>query len=110
MTDEHREAIRIIKRYMYDADRQMGLNSESGSFIQKSYSKSAGMDLIDRIQENQSKSVFTIIEQYQKLMDKYTVLNSRQSIIFSIKHDFATYILDELIMYKELRRKENQNE
>lgn len=107
MNDGHREAIRIINHYIYGGDTRVVLNTDSLYFTQRSYSISAGKDLIDLMQGAHSESAISIIERYMKLMDEYIELSRDNSIIYSIKYDFATYVLDSLIAYRE-NRKENQ--
>lgn len=90
--------IRILREYAYEGHYRHGvIFDRSPEFLDEYYSKQAALDLIDLIMDNKKKRPMEIVEAYRFKMDQYSTINTEFGIIYSIKYDFATYILDRLI-------------
>lgn len=89
--NERTTAINAINRYMYpmfDVDR------DSAQHI---YSLEAAEELKDLILNSHCGSTFDIVDDYRTRMDLESLRPAADRIIYSIKYDFATYVLDELL-------------
>lgn len=90
--------IRILREYAYDGHyRSDVVFDKSPEFLDEYYSRQAALDLIEEIMDHKSQRAIDTVENYRFKMDQYATTNPVFGIIYSIKYDFATYILDRLI-------------
>lgn len=68
--------------------------------LQYLYSLEAAEELRDLILSNRVGSTFYIVDDYRTRMDLESLKPSADRIVYSIKYDFATYVLDELLPFK----------
>lgn len=97
MSKANEMAIQVVQEYIERLERQHIHPWQSSEFAQQSYSISAANDILYELKKNTSLPPLTIIEEYRDKMDEYSCLNSFGSFIFSVSHDIAEDIIDELI-------------
>lgn len=98
MNDKYKHILRVLREYVYNGTCLCNMSfNKSPEFLDEYYSKQAALDLIELIMDNKKKRPMEVVEEYRSKMDKYSTMNSEFGIIYSIKYDFATYILDRLI-------------
>lgn len=108
MDEERLIAIRVIRAYLQELKRSYGSCFRTPAHAyQIIYQEIAATKLLNQIKTNKSLSPLTIIENFERMMDRYTIMNEFNSMQFSIQSDTADYILDEIIVYKERRRNQN---
>lgn len=107
MNDESAIAVKIIRAYLREL-KYYELHSWIPSHTEQIiYQEIAATKLLNYIKDWKWLRPTTIIENFKAKMDQYACMNEHNSRHFSIQADAATYILDEIIVYKE--RRENQN-
>lgn len=90
--------IRILREYAYEGHYHHDIMfDKSPEFLDEYYSRQAALDLIEEIMDHKSQRPIDTVENYRFKMDKYSTMNPDFGIIYAIKYDFATYILDRLI-------------
>lgn len=98
MSDQQKYIIRILREYAYAGHyRHEVVFDKSPEFLDEYYSRQAALDLIDLILDFKDRRLMDLVESYRFKMDRYSTMNGEFGIIYSIKYDFATYILDRLI-------------
>lgn len=105
--ENKRIAILIIRKYLFELERHNTCYWNSAEFMQTCYSKIAANKLLELIESDNRLSPVTIIENFRDKMNRYSIANEFNSLMFSIQHDASTYILDELIFYQERRLNQN---
>ncbi|MBR1703147.1 MAG: hypothetical protein IJ716_14565 [Lachnospiraceae bacterium] len=63
----------------------------------RSYAQWARKEIIEAVRNNPDIPASEIIERFAGRMDRYSCMDSKTSLIFSIAHDVALDMLDELI-------------
>ena len=107
MDESKRMAVLIIRKYLHDLERRNTYYWNSAEFTQAHYSKIAAIKLIEFIESDSPLSAIDIVDRFRDKMNRYSLMNDFNSLMFSIQCDASTYILDKLIFYKE--RRINQN-
>lgn len=92
MSQERIKAINAINRYIYP---MIDVNQDS---LQYQCSLEAAEELKELILSNRVGSTFDIVDDYRTRMDLESLRPAADSIVYSIKYDFATYVLDELLL------------
>ena len=92
---ERRKAINAINRYIYSMFK---VDNDSPQHV---HSLEAAEELRDLILGNNVGSTFDIVDDYRTRMDMACLRSTTTTdrIIYSIKYDFATYVLDELLPF-----------
>lgn len=73
------------------------INWKKSKFIQSSYSRWAVEELIIFIKQHSDMLVIDSVELFIRKMDEYSCMNSNSSYIFSIAHDVAEDVYDNLL-------------
>lgn len=97
MHSKNKMAIQIIEDDLRRAESHTTSPNLVTNFAQDSYSKSTYRDLIRLLKENEDVPPVNIIRNYVKKMEEYSCNNMFSSFIFSVSHDTAEYVLDELL-------------
>lgn len=95
MNKQSKYAIRILHEQAYSDEQPF--NDYSPEFMNAYYSKQAALDLLELVMDNKQRCPVDIVEEYRNKMDRYSLMDHPGSIIYSIKYDYATYVLDRLI-------------
>lgn len=92
----NKEVEQIIEDHLTTLEDEW-VRPSSRYFSQHSYSKWALEELLVEIRANEAVSPIVIVEQFSRKMDDYACAQMYTSYIFSVAHDVAEGILDELI-------------
>lgn len=90
-------AIQVIQDYIKRLKHQPKELWLSTEFEQQSYSKWVANDILGRLKRERSIPPLQLLEEYRERMDEYSCCNSKNSFMFSVAHDTAEDIIDELI-------------
>ena len=66
-------------------------------FQNRSYANWARQEITKAIRNNPDIPASEVVERFAGRMDRYSCMDSKTSLIFSIAHDVALDVLDELI-------------
>lgn len=97
MDVQRRDIIRELQQTICDGRPVLSPMIGKEKHMEICYSKQAAEDLLDAIMSNPRKPLIDIVEDYRDQMDDYSCMNNGFGIIYSIKYDYATYILDCLL-------------
>lgn len=97
MDAKRRDIIRELQQTICDGRPVLNPMIGVERTMQICYTKQAAEDLLDEIMSKPREPVQSIVEAYWNRMDEYSCVDNGFGIIYSIKHDYATYILDCLL-------------
>lgn len=97
MNTANKMAISVVKNYIERLECIPVHYWRSSEFAQKCYSIMAANDILELLSQDEDEPPLGIIEEYREKMDEYSCVNSTSSFIFSVSHDTAEDIVDELI-------------
>ena len=86
-------AVSILKGYITDMP-EANRKCKKHIFLQRTYSRWAAEEILECIQENESTPAIIVVENFRDRMNRYSLLTSNSSYIFSVAYDIATDILD----------------
>lgn len=85
-------AISILQEYI--ADMPEPRKCKKHVFLQETYSRWAAEEILQCIQENESRPPVAVVEEFKDRMNHYSLINPNSSYIFSVAYDIAMDILD----------------
>lgn len=98
MINKRKHIIRVLRGEAYKGSYRCNfMFDKSPEFLDEYYSRQAALDLLDLVMSGDEYNLMNIVEDYRDKMDRYSTMSEKFGIIYSIKYDFATYILDRLI-------------
>lgn len=90
-------AIDVVLTYCTRLERQKIPYWRSEEFAQLSYSKTAAYSILSALKIDETTPPLQIIEDFRDRMNELACLNPKTSIMFSVAHDTAEDIIDEII-------------
>lgn len=97
MNKANETAIEFVRGYCARLERQVYPYWRSPEFAQLSYSKTAAYEVLNRLIQNPTSPPLQTIEEFRDTMSKYSCINSKTSIMYSVAQDIADDISNDLI-------------
>ena len=97
MNKANETAIEFVRGYCARLEQQTYPLWRSPEFAQMSYSKTAAYEILSLLESNKDVPPLQTIEEFRDKMNKYSCLNTKTSIMFSVAYDIADDISNDLI-------------
>lgn len=97
MNTANKTAISVVEQYIERLASMPVHHWRSSEFAQKCYSIMAANDILELLKSHEDEPPLGVIEEYRDKMNEYSCINSIGSFIFSVGHDTAEDIVNELL-------------